>query len=610
MEAAALQARAAPTRLRWHAREAARAGLIAVTALAVVLRFASFGRVPANPYYDAAVRSMGLSWHNFFYGAYEPAAQVSIDKTPVDLWLQVASVKLLGFSSVALRLPEALAGAVAVPLLYDLVRRIFGRAAGLTAAAALAVMPIAVLTARSDTMDSVMMLLLVAAGWLIVVGAQQRRGWPVIAAGAVMGLAFNVKLFEALVALPALVLLAALAADLPWRRRARHLAGAACAFVGVALSWVTAASLAPLGARPYPIGSTNGGVWNVVFGFNGLDRVRSGPTAAVAAFDPTGPGRLFSTGGRGYGMLIGAVLAGALVLGALALADAALRGARRGVAAGNPSTRLRRAGVVFFATWLVSGLVLFSAMGRLQVRYLEAFTPAVAAVLGIALTALAAAACRRSRAAWALAAGGAATAALAPSLSGAPAWSGALGLAGAGAAVIAAAMLPRTAPGRPARVAGRLLAAGALVAVFANPLASSVHIAGSARSAAQRAGTSSPTEVTALSRYLRAQPPGARYETASSTVAKAAPLIIRDARPVLMLTSLYGRPLLTPSQLAGNVQRGEVRFAMLGRGTCSSHSARPCAPVVRWARDHATDVSTAAGLRPGTLSALSATRTR
>ena len=61
---------------------------------------------------------MGLSWHNFFFGAFEPGGSVSIDKPPVDLWLQVASVKLLGFSSTTLKLPEALAGIAAVPLLF------------------------------------------------------------------------------------------------------------------------------------------------------------------------------------------------------------------------------------------------------------------------------------------------------------------------------------------------------------------------------------------------------------------------------------------------------------------------------------------------------------
>ena len=87
-------------RRRDHAR---RGGAAALTQI---------GKVPPDPFYDAAVRSMTLSWHNFFFGAFEPGASVSIDKPPVDLWLQVASVKLLGFSSTTLKLPEALAGIV------------------------------------------------------------------------------------------------------------------------------------------------------------------------------------------------------------------------------------------------------------------------------------------------------------------------------------------------------------------------------------------------------------------------------------------------------------------------------------------------------------------
>ena len=37
-------------------------------------------KVSPDPFYDAAVRSMSLSWHNFFFGAFEPSASVSIDK--------------------------------------------------------------------------------------------------------------------------------------------------------------------------------------------------------------------------------------------------------------------------------------------------------------------------------------------------------------------------------------------------------------------------------------------------------------------------------------------------------------------------------------------------
>jgi 4-amino-4-deoxy-L-arabinose transferase-like glycosyltransferase len=91
--------------------------LAAVTILAAVLRFAHLGQVVSDPFYDAAVRSMGLSWHNFFFGAVEPSGAVAIDKPPVDLWLQVISVKLFGFGSTSLKLPEALAGTIAVPML-------------------------------------------------------------------------------------------------------------------------------------------------------------------------------------------------------------------------------------------------------------------------------------------------------------------------------------------------------------------------------------------------------------------------------------------------------------------------------------------------------------
>src|SRR5258705_1724129 len=197
---AALRTRATPTTA---------VALAAITALAGVLRLSALGSVPNNAFYDAAVRSMSTSWHAFLVGAFEPGASASIDKPPVDLWLQVLSVKLLGFDGLALHLPPAIAGTLAVPLLYDVVRRVFGVPAGLLAALALAVMPISVLTARSDTMDSLMMALVIAAAWLVVRAATapaHRLAW-LCGAAAVLGLAFNVKLFEALVPLPGLLAL-------------------------------------------------------------------------------------------------------------------------------------------------------------------------------------------------------------------------------------------------------------------------------------------------------------------------------------------------------------------------------------------------------------------
>jgi 4-amino-4-deoxy-L-arabinose transferase-like glycosyltransferase len=419
----------------------------------------------------------------------------------------------------------------------------------------------------------------VLAAWLVVWGAQRRSAWPLVVAGAVLGLAFNVKLFEGLLVLPALGLLALLAGDVPLRRRALGLAGGLIAFVAVSLAWVFAAARAPLGARPWPIGSTNGGVWNVVFYFNGIDRLRIPASPAALKLDPPGALRLFTGAGHDYASLIGASLLAALVFGALALVFFRTS-ARRG--------RLELATAVFLGVWLLIGVVLLSHMQRPQPRYLEAFTPAVAAVFGAGLGRLAGGG-RGS--AFALAAGAAVTAVAGVQLVHPPGWAAGLAFAAAAAAVLTAGLR------RPA-----LVAACAAVAALAVPAATSVAIAGSARSDAGLATPLPPRVVSGLSAFLVRHQGRAKYEFASSTVFKTGPLIVRDARPVLMLTSYDSRPLLTPAQLAYLVATGKVRYVMVGRGRCTPGGTLACVPVVRWARAHSVDVSRAAGLPRGTIS--------
>src|SRR5438445_10989713 len=137
-----------PRRAEWSA-------LALITAAAAALRLIGIAHVSPDPFYDAAVRSMSISWHNFFFGAFEPGGSVSIDKPPVDLWLQVASVKLLGFSSTTLKLPEAFAGIISVAILSASVRGLTGSAAALPAALSTALLRGASTTARSAAMDAV-----------------------------------------------------------------------------------------------------------------------------------------------------------------------------------------------------------------------------------------------------------------------------------------------------------------------------------------------------------------------------------------------------------------------------------------------------------------------
>jgi 4-amino-4-deoxy-L-arabinose transferase-like glycosyltransferase len=545
--------------LRWVA-------LAAITALAAALRLVDLGAVRLDPFYDAAVRSMGVSWHNFFLGAYEPGGSVSIDKPPVDLWLQVASVKLLGWGSTSLKLPEALAGTAAVPLLYGAIRRPFGDLAGLVAAGALAVLPIEAITARSDTMDAVMMLLLVVALLMVVRAcgpARPREGggratdtvW-LLGAAVALGLAFNVKLLESMVALPGLLLIAFL--GLPratgasrgatWRRLAAQLGAAAAVYVVVALSWLTATLLFPAHERPYAIGSSNGSAWNAAFVFNGTERL-TGKTMEVAQTTPTAPHsggagrtktrrtppipppsptRLLALDGQLPARWLGWEALAALLLGVPAVLCAARR----------PSERPRRATAIGMLVWLLTGIALFSAMARLHPRYVESFTPAVAGMLGI------------------------------------------------GVAWIAS---------RAGRV--RLLAL-APIALLAIPLIASVEAVSDRTSDAGNVGALPGAEQHALSDYLRAHQGSARYELAAGSATSIASLIVRDGRPVLMLTSYNGHPLTSVAQLRSLVSRGQVRYAFLDSscGVRAPSESAGCAPAARWVRAHGTDVSRQAGL--------------
>lgn len=513
--------------------------LAAITGLAAALRLIDLGAVRLDPFYDAAVRSMGVSWHNFFFGAYEPGGSVSIDKPPVDLWLQVASVKLFGWGSFSLKLPEALAGIASVPLLYAAVRRPFGTVAGLVAALALAVLPIEVITARSDTMDAMMMLLLVLALWLLVRACDGGGTLWLLGAAAALGVAFNVKLLESLVAIPGLFMLAALGMPSGAGRKARQLAAAGAVYLVVALSWLGATLLFPAHQRPWAIGSSNGSAWNAAFVFNGTERI-SGKAAEVGTgrgavkIAPPSPTRLLASSGQLPGKWLGWEALYALALGAFALI-ALMR--RRGDA------RLQSASAAGVFVWLLTGVVLFSEMARLHPRYTESFAPAVAAAIGI------------------------------------------------GIGVIAAWRPP-----------ARWLAVP-LTAVLALPLVLSVQAVKENLTDAGNVGGLAPAEQHALSAYLLPRTRGVRYELAAGSATTVASLIVQDRRPVLMLTTYNGRPFTSVRALERAIARREVRYAFVNSfcGLHATPITSGCAPAARWVRAHASDVSRQAGLAAGEL---------
>jgi 4-amino-4-deoxy-L-arabinose transferase-like glycosyltransferase len=110
-------------------------GLGVILALALALRGWRLGVSGfVTPYYMAGVRSMTVSWHNFFFNAFDPAGFVSLDKPPLAFWAQTLSAQFFGFSPFSVLLPQALEGLASILVLYHLVRRVFGTEAGLLSA--------------------------------------------------------------------------------------------------------------------------------------------------------------------------------------------------------------------------------------------------------------------------------------------------------------------------------------------------------------------------------------------------------------------------------------------------------------------------------------------
>ncbi|MGC9974610.1 MAG: glycosyltransferase family 39 protein [Gaiellaceae bacterium] len=331
----------------------------------------------ANTYYSAAVRSMLKSWHNFFFVSFDPGGLVSVDKPPLALWVEAASAKLFGYSSLAMLFPEALAGVVAVWLLYLLVTRYFGRTAGLVAALALAVSPVSVAVNRDNNPDALFACLLVAAAYVGARAVESGRFRTVLLSAVLVGLAFNTKMLLALLVVPGLVLAYALFAPHSKRARFTHIALAGAVLVLVSGAWIAAADLTPASQRPYVGSTSNNSALSLALGYNGFGRV-TGQTGGTSfgkggggAFSGS-PGlfRLFNNalGDQGGWLLPLAVVGG---IAALAFAWRARR--RRELSA-----------LVVLGAWFVCAAAIFSySSGIIHTYYVSALAPAAAALVGI-----------------------------------------------------------------------------------------------------------------------------------------------------------------------------------------------------------------------------------
>jgi 4-amino-4-deoxy-L-arabinose transferase-like glycosyltransferase len=249
-------------------------GLLVAVLVSAVMNLHRLGQNGyANIFYSAGVKSMLRSWQDFVFVSFDPGGLVTVDKPPLALWVQAASAKAFGFSPLSLLVPEAIAGVLAVALLYAILARRLGPLAAFAGALALAVYPSFVAVSRDNGVDPVLILLMIAACGAGLRACESGRWKALVACGVLVGLAFNVKTLAALLVVPGIAVAYLLCAPVSVRLRLVQLAAAGCAMLVVAFAWIAFVDLTPASQRPYVGSSTNNTELGLTFEYNGFGRV-------------------------------------------------------------------------------------------------------------------------------------------------------------------------------------------------------------------------------------------------------------------------------------------------------------------------------------------------
>ncbi len=330
----------------------------------------------ANTYYSAAVRSMTTSWHDFLFASLDRSGLMTVDKPPLSLWVEALSARIFGFHALSLLVPQALMGVGATLLVYDLVRRRFGRAAGFVAGLALATTPVVVAVSRHNNPDELLALCSVAALWCAVRAFETQRTRWLVLSGICVGLGFETKMGVALMVVPGIA--AAWMWTAPHRRlRAlRQLMAGGAAMLIVGGAWPLLVTLTPAADRPWISGTSDNSILSLIFGYNGVGRI-AGQSGGPQAFGgggtmfggPTGIFRLLQSGlGDQAGWLLGAALVSGLGLVAV--------------------TRLRRRDprsswlIAVGGAFLTTAVVFSFAQGIFHPYYVSLLAPFAAALVG------------------------------------------------------------------------------------------------------------------------------------------------------------------------------------------------------------------------------------
>ncbi|MGW2344035.1 ArnT family glycosyltransferase [Streptomyces sp. NPDC001661] len=351
--------------------------LLAILVLAGVLYAWSLSSSGLNSFYSAAVYSGTQSWKAWFFGSIDAGNFLTVDKPPLSLMTMGLSCRILGFGTWQMMLPQIAAGLGTIWTLHSSVKRVWGHAAAAIAALVLALTPITVAINRDNNPDTLLVLLMVGGAALALRATRDGRLLPLLASAACFGLAFNTKMLQGYIALPAAFAVYLYASHLGWAKKARNLVLAAVVLVVSSFWWATAVSLVPADSRPYIGGSTDGSAWDLIMGYNGLGRILGGEGNGGGGGG--GGGGFSGTAGLGrlFNDTLGGQISWLIPFAAIALVGGLVLRGRA------PRTDITRAALVLWGGWLVLHYVTFAtAEGTMHPYYTTAVAPGIAALCG------------------------------------------------------------------------------------------------------------------------------------------------------------------------------------------------------------------------------------
>jgi 4-amino-4-deoxy-L-arabinose transferase-like glycosyltransferase len=351
--------------------------LIAILALAALLYSWNLSGSGLNSFYSSAVFSGTQSWKAWFFGSLDAGNFMTVDKPPLALMVMGLSCRILGFGTWQMMLPMIVVAVATIWILHTSVKRVWGHGAATVAALVLALTPITVAIDRDNNPDTLMVFLMVAGGALGLRAATNGRLLPLLGSAVCFGLAFNTKMLQAYIALPAVFAVYLYASRLGWAKKVRDLLLATVALAVASFWWAAAVSLVPAGDRPYIGGSTDGSAWDLIMGYNGLGRVLGGEGNGGGG---GGGGGGFS-GTAGLGRLFNDVLGGQISwlipFAAIALVGGLVLCGRA------PRTDLTRAALILWGGWTLLHYLTFAmAEGTMHPYYTTAVAPGIAALCG------------------------------------------------------------------------------------------------------------------------------------------------------------------------------------------------------------------------------------